>query len=421
MAVSVFNNNNGDEYRIPSVVNAGGVLVAVADNGKSGMDWGYIELCARRSFDGGESWSKVETIAKPPARSTVSDKNNTKSAFFIDPCMTVAQNGDIIMLVTFFPESKGVHNMKYLERKKIAYTRVNGEACSILYDRDENYYVVLKDGTVIDKNKEATEYKLKGFGELYKGEEYVGNIFLNGAQGKAEDGTETTFGAPLKAPKRSYIYMLRSADRGASWSEPVDVTLSIINEADGAFLGVAPGTGLTTSSGRIIMPLYSQFGSVAIYSDDNGLTWKRNQRSPFNGTKGEWSMVESPNGRIYGYGRDNGKIPTIISFDHGILWSKGDNPPIKAPKCQKSSLVIGDKVLISHPKDKERKNGVISVGQFAYDKKNKFKGVQWGINEIEINKTFFAYSCMVKLDDNTIGILYENKPSGDIVFKKITI
>lgn len=421
MAVSLFNNNNGNEYRSPSIVNANGVLIAAADNGKSGMDWGYIELCVRRSFDGGESWTEVQTVAAPPARSTVSDSDNTKSAFFVNPCMTVAKNGDIIMLVTFFPESKGVHNMKYLEKKKIAFTRFEGEKCSIVYDRDENYYIVLENGTVIDKNKAKTSYQVKGLGELYKGEEYVGNIYLNGAQGKSEDGEKTTFGAPLKSPKRSYIFMLRSIDGGATWSQPKDITPYILNEEDGAFIGVSPGSGLTTSSGRIIMPLYTEIGSVSIYSDDNGETWKRNQKIPYTGAKGEWTLVEAPNGRLYGYSTEGAKTVTIISFDHGILWGKGDKTPIKSPKCQKNATVIGDKVLISHPNGKERKNGMLTVGEFSYDKKNKFKGVQWNENEIEINKTFFASSCLAKIDDNTVGILYENKPSGDIVFKKLKI
>ena len=99
----LFGKDNGFEYRIPSMVNADGVLVAAADNGRSGGDWGYIELAVRRSLDGGESWSEVKTIAKPPARSTSGAIENTKSAFFIDPCMAVAKNGDIVMLVTFFP------------------------------------------------------------------------------------------------------------------------------------------------------------------------------------------------------------------------------------------------------------------------------------------------------------------------------
>ena len=417
----VFGKENGFEFRIPSIVNADGVLVAACDNGRSGADWGYIELCVRRSFDGGESWSEIQTIAKPPARSTSADIENTKSAFFIDPCMAVAPNGDIVMLVTFFPESKGIHNMKYLEKKKIAFTRFDGAKCPILYDRNDNYFIILENGAVIDKVKAKTAYTIKGVGELYKGDEYVGNIYLNGAQGKAEGDTETTFGAPLKSPKRSYIFLLVSKDKGETWSEPRDITPSILNENDGAFIGVSPGSGLTTESGRILIPLYTEEGTVCIYSDDNGETWQRNQQIPYTGNKDEWTMIEAPNGRIYGFGRDKGKIPATISFDRGITWAKGDKPPIKAPKCQKNALVVDERVFLSHPNSTERANGVISLGRFARDKKGEFKGLRWSGKDIEINKTFFAYSCMVKIDSTHIGILYENKPSGEIAFKIIEI
>ncbi len=417
----IFGKDNGFEFRIPSLVNADGVLVAAADNGRSGCDWGYIELCVRRSLDGGESWSELKTIARPPARSTSSDVENTKSAFFIDPCMAVAPNGDIVMLVTFFPESKGVHNMKYLERKKIAFTRFDGVKCPIIYDRDGNYFIILENGAVIDKSKAKTAFNIKDTGELYKGDEYMGNIYLNGAMSKAEEGTATTFGSPFKSPKRSYIFLLKSTDKGETWSAPKDITPSILNEEDGAFIGVAPGSGLTTSSGRILIPLYTESGTACIYSDDNGNTWQRNQRLPYTGNKDEWTMAEAPDGRIYGFGRDKGKVPATLSFDRGITWGKGDKPPIKAPKCQKNALVAGNKVLLSHPSGKGRENGVISVGEFSYDKKNNFRGIKWLDEEIKVNSGFFAYSCMAKIDDNTIGILYENKPSGEIVFKKIKI
>ena len=417
----LFGKDNGFEFRIPSVVNANGVLVAVCDNGRSGADWGYIELCVRRSLDGGETWEDIQTIAAPPARSTSADLENTKSAFFIDPCMAVAPNGDIVLLVTFFPESKGIHNMKYLEKKKIAFTRFDGVKCPIIYDRDDNYFIVLDNGSVIDKAKAKTAYNIKGIGELYKGEEYMGNIYLNGAQGKPEEGTKTTFGAPLKSPKRSYIFLIKSSDCGKTWSEPKDITPFILNEEDGPFIGVAPGSGLTTASGRILIPLYTENSTVCIYSNDNGETWKRNMRLPYTENKDEWTMIEAPNGRIYGFGRDKGKIPVTISFDHGMTWGKGDKPPFRAPKCQKNALVVGNRVYISHPNGKDRSNGVISIGEFSYDKKKNFKGIKWLEDEIKINETFFAYSCMVKIDDSTIGLLYENKPSGEIAFKKIEI
>lgn len=414
-------NDGKNGYRIPSLVNANGTLVALCDKGTTGSDWGYIELACRTSKDGGITWSDEKIIATPPARQISYEYNNTSTAFYIDPCMVVAPNGDIVVVVTFFPESKGFHNRKILDKKKTAYTIFDGETCPIIYDRDGNFFIVLKDGAVLNSKKEKTDYTVQfTSGELYKGDEYIGNIFLNGAIGKAQnDGGKTTFGAPLKAPKRSYIFMLKSTDNGETWSAPVDITGEVINEAyDGTFFAVAPGTGLTTSAGRIIMPLYTLKGTVAIYSDDNGITWRRNPRQLNSQSIDEWTAVELPNGSVQAFSRSKrfGKIPTALSSD-GVSWIKGKSIPVKAPKCQKNAIVIGDKVYISHPSGKKRENGVISVGEFVNDKKGEFKEIKWSKNDISINDAFFAYSCMAKIDDNKIGILYEDQPAGQITFE----
>lgn len=418
-------SNGGTAFRIPSLVNANGTLVAAIDKAATGMDWGFIELAVRTSKDNGETWSDIKTIATPPAREINSDGDNTKSAFFIDPCMTVAPNGDIVMVVTFFPESKGFHNRKILDKKKVAYAMFDGEKCPLVYDKDGAFYYVLKDGSVVDKAKAKTAYTIKGLGELYKDDEYVGNVHLNGAIGKSKiENAKTTFGAPLKTPKRSYIYMLKSSDNGETWSEPVDITSQIINEkADGTFLAVAPGTGLTTANGRIIMPLYSLSGTVAIYSDDNGESWNRNPNFLYTGNIDEWTAVQAPTGEIYSFGRAKkfGKTPVTISYDNGMSWGKGKKAGVKAPKCQKDALTIKNTVYISHPSDKKRANGVISKGEFVYNKKGNLKKIEWAKDDIKINEGFFAYSSMAVIDNNTIGILYEDQPSSHIIFETISL
>lgn len=420
-------SNGGNAFRIPSIVNANGTLVAVADRAGTGADWGYIELAVRTSTDGGKSWSDIKTIAAPPAREASADIDNTKTAFYIDPCMTVAQNGDIVMLVTFFPESKGFFDKGLLKKdlKKAAYALFDGKKVQLLYDIDGNYYMVLGDGSVLDgKSKTKTEYTVKGVGELYKKDEYVGNIYLNSAIGKAElEGTKTTFGAPLKAPKRSYVFMIKSTDNGESWSEPKDITADILNENDGYILVVAPGTGLTTQSGRIIMPLYTLKGTVAAYSDDNGETWCRNTQVPYTSNIDEWTAVQAPSGEIYSFGRARmfGKTPVSISENNGVVFISTKKAAFKAPKCQKNALVVGDRLLVSHPSGKKRENGVISVGRFDYNKKGVLNGIKWDKQTIKLNDGFFAYSCMAKIDDHTVGILYEDQPSSHIVFDRIDL
>lgn len=417
--------NGAPAFRIPSLVNANGTLVAAIDKASTGNDWGYIELAVRTSKDGGKSWSNIKTIASPPAREINSNHDNIKTAFFIDPCMTVAPNGDIVMVVTFFPECKGIHDRKLLDKKKTAYASFEGKTCPVIYDRDGNYYMVLEDGTVIDSAKSKTEYSVSGLGELYKNDEYVGNIYLNGAKGRSDnENAKTTYGAPLKAPKRSYVFMLRSSDNGESWSEPKDITGSFLIDKDGEFLAVAPGSGITTSKGRIIMPLYTMGGTVAVYSDDNGETWNRNTRNPYTQNIGEWCIVEAPNGTLYGFGRANSykSIPVCVSKDGGISWVGDKSAKPKAPKCQKNALVIGNKVYISHPASRKRENGVISIGEFTFNKKGEFKGIDWKRNgDIKLNDGFFAYSSMAKIDDNTIAIIYEDQPSSHIIYESITL
>lgn len=409
-------------YRIPSLVNAGGTLVAVCDKEPNSNDYGYIELAVRRSNDGGKTWNDEKVIASPPAREISDDWDSSKTAFFIDPCMTVAPNGDIVMLVTFFPESKGCMDRKLLENKT-ALSGFDGKLYPVIYDRDGNYYIVLGDGRVLDSSKSKTPYTIKGIGELYKGEEYVGNIYLNGAMGRSKGNAKTTFGAPLKAPKRSYIFMLKSTDKGETWSEPKDITPSILCDNDEPFLGVAPGSALTTSSGRIIMPLYTLKGTICVYSDDNGETWNRNKRIQYSENKGEWTAVEAPDGNIYSLGRASvyGKTPVSVSSDNGISWVKDKKAAFKAPKCQKNAITIGNKIYVSHPSGRKRENGVISIGEFIVDKKGKTKGIKWSNEEIEINDGFFAYSCLAKLDENTLAILYEDQPCAHIVFETIKI
>lgn len=418
-------DNSGTAFRIPALINANGTLIAAIDKAATGADWGFIELAVRTSKDGGKSWSSIKTIATPPARIISTSIGNIATAFYIDPCLALAPNGDVILLVTYYPESKGLHNKKLLDKGKIAYANFDGKVIPIIYDRDGNYYYVLDDGRVLDSNKTPTEYSVCFTdGELYKKDEYVGNIFLNGAKGKGNKDNKTTYGAPLKAVKRSYVFMLKSSDNGETWSKPVDITGMILNQStDGTFLGIAPGNAVTTKSGRMVFPLYTLNGSVCIYSDDNGNTWRRNNKIPFTPNIDEWTLVQGPDDNLYSFSRGKkfGKTPFAISNDEGVVWNKGKKCAVKAPKCQKNCLANGNKVYISHPSGRKREKGVISCGEFVFNKKGEFKEIKWSKNDIKINDGFFAYSCMAKIDDSTIGILYEDQPSSHIVFETIKV
>ncbi len=114
-------SNGGTAFRITSLIRSGKTLIAAFDKQTCGADWGYIEIAIRRSEDGGESWSDIETIAVPPARKTMLSDECYASAFYIDPCMAIAPNGDVIMIADFYPECKGLHNRALLDKHKSPY------------------------------------------------------------------------------------------------------------------------------------------------------------------------------------------------------------------------------------------------------------------------------------------------------------
>lgn len=415
-------SNGATAFRIPSLIKSGNTLIAAIDKQSCGADWGYIELAVRRSEDSGETWSDIETIATPPAREIKESDDCYSSAFFIDPVMAIAPNGDVVMLVDFYPECKGLHNRKILDKKKLPYAMCENKLRPALYDRDGNFYVVSEDGTVLDAHMRPTDYKQPDwFGSLYKNDEYVGNIFLNGKT-KISTDERTTFGAPLKAPKRNYIYMLRSSDNGKTWSEPKDVTQDFLIKSDGTFVGVAPGVGLTANDGKLIMPLYvDRKESVSIFSIDNGESWKRLTNQPYSCNIDEWQMVQAPDGIILGIGRQKkyGKSPVSVSYDNGRHWEKAKKTQLFAPKCQKSIISIGDYVFCSHASVSKREDGVISTGRFTKSA-GRTSGIEW-YKDTKINQGFFAYSCLTRVDDEHIGVLYEAAPSSYICFKKYRI
>lgn len=415
--------NGGGAFRIPSLINAGNTLIAAAVRQVTGDGWGYLELAIRRSEDGGESWTPVEAVATPPARMAGADLKAFPSAYYLNPCMAKSPDGEIIMLAQFFPECKDLQGRQITDKKKIPYSMYEHKMRPVLYDRDGKFYLIKSDGTVLNNKLKETLYKVTdNHGSLYKGEAYVGNIFLNGKTGVEGDESHLTFGAPLKTPKRSYIYMLKSSDKGKNWSEPVDITSDFLNAEDGAFISLSSGTGLTTQDGRVIMPLYIDGKeNISIYTVDSGETWHRMTQQPYACNTNEWQAVQAPDGNILGIGsrREYGRCPLSISFDNGKHWEKAKPTELYSPNCQKSIISIGEYVFCSHPTESTRENGVITVGKFKKTK-GKATGIDWH-SEAEITDGYFGYSCITQINSEYIGVLYEAMPSSYICFKKFKI
>lgn len=246
----------------------------------------------------------------------------------------------------------------------------------IIYDRDGNYYIVTDDGSVLNSAKARTEFTVKGMGDLFSGDEYIGNIYLNGAMGKSDGHGETTFGAPLKAPKRSYIMMIKSAD-GINWSKPCDISANIINDADGVTLTTGRGCGAVSESGRLFVPLTSEKGACCVYSLDEGNSWSRNQRMPYIPMKDdEVSLVGLESGELLALGKK-----WCISHDKGLTWLKE-----KAKAAPIAATVDGERLLLVM---NSPKIGTYLLGGDIKTKGGKFKGIKLEKNTSALAGAYF--------------------------------
>jgi sialidase-1 len=215
--------------------------------------------------------------------------------------------------------------------------------------------------------------------------------------------------------RKIWLYAMKSDDDGETWSKPIDLTF--LKNPDWDYLVAAPGNGIQTKNGRLIMPTYSSQSHLTIsacqtvYSDDHGKTWKiGNSIGEYNG---EPQIVELEDGTLMMNMRQVkqlGHRMYTLSKDEGINWTAPvDELTLPEPGfgCMASFIRLsaikdGDsknRILFSNPGTaKGREKLTVRV---SYD-----EGKTW-----QNSKLFYegpsGYSSMTVLPDGSIGMLYE--------------
>ncbi|WP_296112622.1 exo-alpha-sialidase [uncultured Anaerococcus sp.] len=416
-----------DFYRVPSLARLkDGTIIAGADQRLSTeSDWGDIDAVVRIKKPGEKEFSTAVKVVDRPEEGIDKD-----APFTIDmqltPVHTGKNAGRVYMLLDSFKSGGNYWSSK----GGSGYVNIDGKDYLELTDRQGKKYTVREGGVVYSQDGEETDLKVKTtdkqpfteIGNLYSGEEYLGNVY--------QDSSE------LQVHQTPFLWLTYSDDSGQTWSSPKDITPQVKTDDRMKFLGSSPGRGLQLKSGRLLLPLYfgtnpgqnnNRESTTFIYSDD-GENWRRSETNPndFDGysslgsrvqrQNSENQLVQLNNGTVVSFMRSPGNNPIInyaISKDDGKNWNNGlGTVDFESYSQNNLSVVKHDKggkeyVILSNSKPGGRKDGVVKVLEVINDEDGSidFKTV----SQREINLGEYQYSSLEKTNvGDTFGLLYES-------------
>jgi sialidase-1 len=239
----------------------------------------------------------------------------------------------------------------------------------------------------------------------------------------------------ITGPKTVQTYQITSTNEGKTWSKPTNFTAEIKNPlahtlASGPGIGIQLTTG--RKKGRIIIPYNQRIGkkwfvNMAI-SDDNGKSWHQGKQVPASPEYqlNEVQVAELANGAVLLNARNQADAKyrlTAISRDSGETFSRAElDKTLPDPTCQGSLLRFSlpkfktpGILAFSNPANQEsRTQGTLRI---SLD-----EGKTWPISQL-IEADSFAYSSLTKLNNDTLGILYEHVENNryKILFRTIKL
>ena len=249
------------------------------------------------------------------------------------------------------------------------------------------------------------------------------------------------------------VWMIRSLDLGNSWENPVNITSQVhqpnnpafndsyTNPEDWRHYANTPGHAFQFQrgdyKGRIYVAAnhskgdpqdeFKDYQAHGFYTDDHGKTFKISESIKFPGSN-ESIAAELPASRMIMSTRNQrGDIRSRIlaySEDGGATWSEQyfeDGLP--DPVCQGSILSFQDETgntFLAHSNNADelyRNNLTLKISNDLG--KTWPKSILIDRKDIQKGKTWTAYSDLVLLDPQALGILYERDDYKEIVFKWI--
>jgi hypothetical protein len=230
-------------------------------------------------------------------------------------------------------------------------------------------------------------------------------------------------------------YVLRSTDRGSSWSKPADGNLTdMLLQHNISMMQWGEGQGLVLPNGDLLAcGWFKQAGrepgesdatdSVAcVASSDHGKSWSLRGQLPMpHEPTNEVAAALTPNGSVYLSMRTNAKMPQRMqswSTDNGHSFAPIDMGPLPAPKCNAGAINPGSdnkRLLLAHIEPTEaapgRRNMMLRVSENGGDSFAAPVQLDRGIAGAAGMPA--GYVTLTTTDDSsTVGALYEN--AGDL-------
>lgn len=232
----------------------------------------------------------------------------------------------------------------------------------------------------------------------------------------------------LDINKSTQFMVVRSTDHGATWSTPENWTTKLKNPAWHLF-APAPGNGITLKNGILVMPTQGRdengipFSNI-ISSKDHGKTWTVSKPARDNTT--ECAVAELSDGSLLLNMRDNrnrkdkshtnGRAVSRTA-DLGQTWTthSTDHSALPEPVCMASLIADPHRtgtLYFSNPNSKTSRSQM-TIRRSTDD------GKSWS-SQILLDSMGGAYSSLVMVDENHLGILYESSVA-DMIFQKIPL
>ncbi|MEO7264447.1 MAG: exo-alpha-sialidase [Ferruginibacter sp.] len=227
--------------------------------------------------------------------------------------------------------------------------------------------------------------------------------------------------------------VVSSTDDGLTWSDPLSITPQVKNPIWHLFFN-GPGSGIAMQDGKLVFA--AQYWdekkmpySTIIYSDDHGSSWKGKLAGPKSNTT-ESQIVETTPGTLMLNMRDNrGAFRSVATTNNlGATWTEHATSynALPDPVCMGSIIKANVKVKGVMKDVLFFSNANTSSGRYNITIKASLDlGETWlPANQLLIDeRPCYGYSSLTKVDDNTIGILYEgskdlyyvNQPVSEII------